>query len=280
MSFFAEAIQRGNRAGQPAATAVIIGTVYYVTDENVTERSNGTTWDDISDVSAATPHDLLDGTQNQDTLAAAVSRGSVIYGNATPKWAELVVGSAGKVLTSDGTDVSWQTPSGGGGGGLTFIELLSITANAQDAAFAATLAGDTDGVYLVQCEFVNGGGATVIYSLEPNSLATNQTSIIHYNDGTTAASNAYNLLFLNTLVSGDQGSAQLTFHSRKVFNSVARKRYTEGLFATTFTNQAGGRIHGRWNETSVNVTSLRIHSDIANGIGNGSQFKLYKYAES
>ena len=37
MSFFAEAIQRGDRASQPAAGDVVIGTLYYVTDEEVTD---------------------------------------------------------------------------------------------------------------------------------------------------------------------------------------------------------------------------------------------------
>jgi hypothetical protein len=49
MSLFANAIQRGTRSAQPAATAVVIGTLYYVTDESKTERSNGTTWDDYTD---------------------------------------------------------------------------------------------------------------------------------------------------------------------------------------------------------------------------------------
>lgn len=38
----------GLRADQPLATDVIEGTIYYVTDEQVLERSNGATWDDIS----------------------------------------------------------------------------------------------------------------------------------------------------------------------------------------------------------------------------------------
>lgn len=40
-------IKRDTRANQPAAG--IAGRVYYVTDENVTERDNGSTWQDISD---------------------------------------------------------------------------------------------------------------------------------------------------------------------------------------------------------------------------------------
>src|SRR4029450_3177033 len=40
--------RRGTRATQPAATTVTIGTLYFVTDENVTERSNGTAWESFS----------------------------------------------------------------------------------------------------------------------------------------------------------------------------------------------------------------------------------------
>lgn len=50
---------------------------------------------------------LLDGANHTDTVAQTVSRGSLIYGNSTPKWDELVIGAANTVLRSDGTDVSW-----------------------------------------------------------------------------------------------------------------------------------------------------------------------------
>ncbi len=40
--------QLGTRAEQPAATSVYEGTLYFVTDELVTERSNGNTWDPYS----------------------------------------------------------------------------------------------------------------------------------------------------------------------------------------------------------------------------------------
>ena len=54
-------------------------------------------------------NDLLDGSVHTDTVAQTVSRGSLIYGNSTPKWDELVVGAANSVLWTDGTDPSWQT---------------------------------------------------------------------------------------------------------------------------------------------------------------------------
>ena len=51
-------------------------------------------------------HDLLSATHT-DTVASAVTRGSIIIGNSTPAWEELVIGAANTVLLSDGTDVSW-----------------------------------------------------------------------------------------------------------------------------------------------------------------------------
>lgn len=50
---------------------------------------------------------LLDGSVHTDTAAQTVSRGSLVYGNSTPKWDELTIGAAGFVLTSDGTDAAW-----------------------------------------------------------------------------------------------------------------------------------------------------------------------------
>lgn len=44
-----DVILRDTRVNQPAASAVAPGTIYFVTDELVTERSNGTSWENYSD---------------------------------------------------------------------------------------------------------------------------------------------------------------------------------------------------------------------------------------
>jgi len=41
-------LRSGTRAAQPAATDVLEGTLYYVTDENVVERSNATVWESMT----------------------------------------------------------------------------------------------------------------------------------------------------------------------------------------------------------------------------------------
>ena len=46
----------------------------------------------------------------------AITRGSIIYGNASGVTARLAAGGADKILTSDGTDISWEDADGGGMG--------------------------------------------------------------------------------------------------------------------------------------------------------------------
>lgn len=63
-----EVILRDDRASQPAANTVPAGTIYYVTDENVTERSTGAAWEDISDAGSAA---IADGDKGDITVSAS-----------------------------------------------------------------------------------------------------------------------------------------------------------------------------------------------------------------
>lgn len=57
---------------------------------------------------AGTPHDLLDGNVDQDTVASAVVKGGLIFGNATPKWDQLPRAAAdGAILVQSSELPSW-----------------------------------------------------------------------------------------------------------------------------------------------------------------------------
>jgi hypothetical protein len=56
-----------------------------------------------------TPHDLLDGLINQDTVANTPTAGSLIFGDLTPLWNELLIGTPGQVLTAVGGLPVWAT---------------------------------------------------------------------------------------------------------------------------------------------------------------------------
>ncbi len=82
-------------------------TVIQVTNGKLTDNGGGNITLDLSG-SGSTPHDLLDGSVDQDTLAGTVVRGDLIVGNATPKWARKAIGAVNTVLVSDGTDTQWD----------------------------------------------------------------------------------------------------------------------------------------------------------------------------
>ena len=71
--------------------------------------SNGTDWASAAIPITGTPTILLSNTSTTDGNNGAVARGSIVYGNSTPKWAPLAVGYTGSVLTSDGTN--WTSSS-------------------------------------------------------------------------------------------------------------------------------------------------------------------------
>jgi hypothetical protein len=93
-------------------------------------------------------HTILDATVHTDSVTQAVTRGSLVYGNATPKWDELVIGASGRFLGSDGTDVSWTVLPGSFSGfanptasvGLVAVNGVATTAMRSDAAPALSQA--------------------------------------------------------------------------------------------------------------------------------------------
>ena len=98
--------------GQSTAQLAInaLSAVGAATNEHVLTKDTGTgnaIWKASGGGVAA--HAILDGSVHTDSVADGVTRGSLIYGNVTPKWDELVVGAADTFLGADGTDVSWRT---------------------------------------------------------------------------------------------------------------------------------------------------------------------------
>ena len=104
------AVNQGG-TGQTTAQAAIdaLSAVSGATNEHVLTKDTGT-GNAIFKAAAGggANHDILDGSVHQDSVADGVTRGSVIYGNSTPKWDELVIGANTKLLMSDGTDLAYK----------------------------------------------------------------------------------------------------------------------------------------------------------------------------
>ena len=78
--------------------------LWYETDTNTlkirNEANNG--WVDVITLDAS-----MTASASELSQLDAITRGSILYGNASGETARLAKGGAGTVLTSDGTDISW-----------------------------------------------------------------------------------------------------------------------------------------------------------------------------
>ncbi len=104
------------------------------------------------------------------------TRGDMIIRNASNATARLGRGSAGQVLTSDGTDLAWQTPSAGGAA-ITYpalkpspptydfasTNISSFTAHSNTGSFATSdcIEGGVDGSKL-EMQYSNQGGTLYV----------------------------------------------------------------------------------------------------------------------
>ena len=129
MSTFASMIQRGTRAAQPAAASVPVGTIYFVTDEGVTERSSGSAWETFSDVSVVA-NDSVTYAKMQNVSAASrlLGRGSAA-GAGDPQ--EISIGT--------GLSMAGTTLSASGGTGTVDTSGTPATGNLAKFADADTI---------------------------------------------------------------------------------------------------------------------------------------------
>tara|TARA_R110000803_G_scaffold42055_1_gene90243 strand:- start:300 stop:1187 length:888 start_codon:yes stop_codon:yes gene_type:complete len=103
---------------------------WYETDTNIlkirNEANNG--WVDVITLDAS-----MTASASELNQLDAITRGSILYGNASGATARLAKGAAGTVLSSDGTDISWAAAAGGGS--MEFIASSGAISSAASVAF-------------------------------------------------------------------------------------------------------------------------------------------------
>ena len=168
-------IIHGDASGDPAALAV--GGANTVLQSDGTDSSWGT-------VATAMIAD------NAVSLAkmAGLSRGTIIYGDASGDPAALAAGDADQVLTHDGTDVSWEDASGGGSG--------DVVAGSTFTTAGVIMACDGDDKTIDEPTALlttNGQGMTVSAALatpfQVDSGARDGNSTFKFTTGSAAGTN-------------------------------------------------------------------------------------------
>lgn len=244
-------------------------------DDDILRYDTGTSKWVAEALPAAANHDLLSAT-HADSTASAVSRGSIIIGDDTPKWVELPVGPAGQVLTSDGTDVAWAAPAGGGAPtDATYIVQTANGSLSAEQALGALATGilkntTTTGVLSI-------ANPSVDYSkhcwMRETFDGLNTATIIGQgsyfetgawiDDGLAAGSTAE-----VTVKSGADKMLTLT----NVAAAGATNSAIAAVFTTAIGANGGGRIHFKF---KCNQDSANYGARVVIGDGTNQPFNIY-----
>jgi hypothetical protein len=111
--------------------------------------------------------------------------------------------------------------------------------------------------------------ATVSYTLQPNTLATNQTSVVLDGDGTAASSAS------NTDIHIDDVTATATvyFHVRVITFPGVERLFILHVWDFAGTTQNDTLVYlSRWNVTTA-ITAIRIHASTATGLQVGTTMR-------
>jgi len=162
---------------------------------------------------------------------------------------------------------------------MTLVEAKEITSNTQATTFSG-LDGNVDILYMLQYYWVNGTGAApqVNISLEPNGLSSNQTGF-QFNfasGGSTAAISSLQLSSFAGATGRCYGTAWLWAQADNPGSTAVPRAFRSDWSIFTTSMSGGLRCDSLWNDTSTNITSLVVQGNLANSLGTGSVYTLYK----
>ena len=188
-----------------------------------------------------------------------------------------------KVYGTDGSGVKgWRAEAGGpgGSGGLILVEKKIFTSNLTEYTFSG-LNGNADGVYRLIWKIKNNSVVQTFYTIKPNNVTTNQTWRSLTTNATPATTSTQSLLYVGGCDPAAVASGECVIHAAQSVNSVTQNRMIHGAYyyvasgVLTMT-----QYMGIWAEAAINITSIVFLADQTNGLGNGSEIVLYKYAQS
>jgi phage-related tail fiber protein len=117
-----------NSSGDAEPSTTYANQWWYETDTNTLKIRNEANdgWVDVITLDAS-----MTAAASELNQLDAITRGSILYGNASGETARLAAGGAGTVLSSDGTDISWAA----GGGGVPAGTVIYHAANTPPTDF-------------------------------------------------------------------------------------------------------------------------------------------------
>lgn len=225
----------------------------------------------IATSGAASNHNVLSSVHS-DALVAAVQRGSIIYGNATPKWARLAIGAANRALLSDGTDVAWGLVSLTAG-----VTGTLPVANGGTGAASFTANGVLYGNTASAVQVTAQGAANSVLTANAGAPAFSQTPIINTSVQLGVVSSATGSLKLahassanlTTITAGNASTASTYTWPTTVpaSSGYALVSTTGGALSWAATAAGGGVVDEIEPRTSYPVTAGKLWPGVHTGAG-------------
>ena len=247
-----------NIASSPQTTAVLISDNSTVsgsaTFKTLTQSTGITITNNTKEIVIATTpgafkNPLLDGSNHTDTVAQTVSRGSLIYGDQTPKWNELNIGSGGSFLYSNGTDTSWlvyQVWNQSATNGVFITGINNSTGVITTQTFKHNTLSPVNGTFITGIDNNTGVVSTLTFQVN-NQSVTAGTVITGINNVTGVIS--------TTSLSG------LTSLANNVTSTTATNGTVTSLWNIPLTASSGNTVSG-------------VVSAVSNATGNAVQLAI------
>lgn len=263
----------GTHAARPAGNAVPDGSLYSCSTHSLIYVSSygGNSWSTWAS---------LGGTGLSDPMT---TRGDIIIRDASNTTARLGIGSSGKVLTSDGTDISWQTPSAGGDytrlaesvagvGGSASFDFTSISGSYRHLVLECVLRSEKSAVAENTILRINNDSGsnydlTQGYAFGTTHGAQDDVAQTTWGLECPAASQAAGIFAFAHII--------IPYYASSVIQKIARIEFAE-VIANSGGNRTTRHMIGAWRSTAA-ITRITF-SFAANDLAEGSAVSLYGVA--
>jgi hypothetical protein len=165
------------------------------------------------------------------------------------------------------------------GGGLAMSDVISTAGVAGQDLSVTALDGDNDGDYTFDAYIIyNGGVGLASFFLRPfGNNDTNLFSFIRYNQGSGVNVESGPLPNWAMFSQNTGSNSVLTYHGHITTKTGRNRMATYSAHQHLVGGGVKNAIVNAWStDTSTNMTTLTVHSDVATGIAPGSFIRLRK----